>query len=168
MPAPIRAVAVARVLEAESAQAQSAVVDPVAVEMDDMVGGARIVGAFELRAQRREGRRLQEAQIDQTAQVFHGLDQRQAARAVVDIAAGVVLRPGDDQQEADGCGVAGLRVRRLAAGQAAADPGGAGALEQESLAVVQQFPGEREQGAGASRPGVLGGGTPPLLWVQMD
>jgi hypothetical protein len=76
MPAPVRAVAVARVLEAETAQAHPAVVDPVAVEMDAVVGGARIEGAFEFRAQGREGRGLKEAQIDQAAQVLHGLDQR--------------------------------------------------------------------------------------------
>nr|WP_236848904.1 hypothetical protein [Candidatus Thiodictyon syntrophicum] len=91
---------------------------------------------------------------------------------MVDIAAGLVFRAGDDQQDADGGGGEGLafsrcRVLVLRARQAAADPGRAGALEEESLAVVEQFPGEGQQGGIRSRgvpPRGLAGGTPALLY----
>ncbi|MEI2781737.1 MAG: hypothetical protein V9H25_10940 [Candidatus Competibacter sp.] len=73
------------------------------------------------------------------------------ADAVVDVTAGVVLRSGGDQQDADGRGDH-RHVERLGSREPAANAGGFGALKQKSLAVVQQFPGQTEQ----SRCGFLG------------
>ena len=42
--------------------------------------------------------------LDEAGEGFHRLDQRQRARAMIDVAAGVVLRPRGDEQDADGRG----------------------------------------------------------------
>jgi len=94
---------------------------------------------------------VEDVERDQAAELLDGVHQRQGGGAVVDVAAGLVLRPRADQQDAD------RRVEQRAgvvalARQAAAHPGGPGALEQEPVAVVQQLPGQAEQGGG----GLLG------------
>ena len=90
--------------------------------------------------------------LDQAGQRFHRLDQRQRARAVVDVAAGVVLRPRGDEQDADGRGDDG-HVEHLGVRQAPADARGLRALEKVAVAVVEQFPRQAEQ----ERGGFLGG-----------
>jgi hypothetical protein len=83
----------------------------------------------------------------QAAQSLHRFHQRQRARTVIDVTAGFVLRPGSDEQDADGRGdhryIERTRVR-----QASTYPRGLCPLEKEALAVVQQFPGQAQQERG--------------------
>jgi len=147
MTAPFKLVPILRVLEAESAESNGTVIDPMAVEMDHMVGALSLTGAVQCLAQFRQGRGTQELDHDLTTQLFHGLHQGQGTGAMVDIAAGVVFRAGADQQDADrGRHRRGIEYPRI--GQAPAYPCRPGALEQEGLTVMQQLPGQAEQGGG--------------------
>jgi hypothetical protein len=92
---------VRRLLEAQPAQALLPVVDAVTVEVDDVVGPALPAGLVQGLAQGRQGRRAQDVQRHQAAQVLDRVHQRQGRDAVVDAAAGVVLRARADQQNAD-------------------------------------------------------------------
>ena len=95
---------VLRVLEAQPAEADRAVIDAVAIEVDDVIRLAVAAGAIELVAQGGQRGRAEHVDADEAAEVFHRLDQRQRAGAVINVAAGVVLRPRGDEQDADGCG----------------------------------------------------------------
>ena len=159
VPAPVELDDVLRVLEAEPPEADGAVIDAVAVEVDDVVGLAGAAGAVELLAQGGQCGRAEQAQANEAAQRLHRLDQRQGAGAVVDVAAGLVLGPRADEQDADGGGehrhVEVPRVR-----QAPAHAGGLRALEQEAVAVVEQLPRQAEQQGGGLPSGLhlgLGG-----------
>lgn len=136
-----------RVLEAQSAQADRAVVDAVAVEVDDVVRLARAAGAVELLAQGRQRGRVEDVDLDQAGQRLHRLDQRQRARAVVDVAAGVVLRSRRDEQDADRRGDDG-DVEHPRVRQAPADAHRPRALEQVAVAVVEELPRQAEQERG--------------------
>ncbi len=92
---------VLRLLEAEPAEADGGVIDAVAVEVDDVIRLAGVPGAVELVAERRQRGRAEHVELDQAGQRFHRLDQRQRARAMIDVAARVVLRPCGDEQDAD-------------------------------------------------------------------
>ncbi len=131
MLAPLQLGDVPRVFEAEPAEADPAVVDAVAVEVDDVVGRLGVGGGLQRMAQRGQCWRVQHPQLDQAAEVFHRIDQRQRAGAVVDIAAGVVLRAGRDHQDADRGGDY-RDVQHLGVGQALAHAGGSCALESGS------------------------------------
>ncbi|MGH8565556.1 MAG: hypothetical protein ACREXW_16285 [Gammaproteobacteria bacterium] len=89
----------------------------------------------------------------EAAEVFHRLDQRQRAGAVIDVAAGVVLRTGGDEQDADGRGD-DRNVERPRIRQASADAHGFPSLEQESVAVVEQLPRQTEQERGSFAGGI--------------
>ncbi len=129
-----------------------AVIDAVAIEVDDVIGLPLGAGAVQFLAQGRQRGRIEDVKLDQTGQGLHRLDQRQRADAVVEVAAGVVLRSGGDQQDADGRGDDG-DAEALGAGQPAANAGGLRPLKQKGLAVVEQFPRQTEK----SRRGFLGG-----------
>ena len=66
---------------------------------------------------------------------------------MVDVAAGVVVGPRRDQQDADRRGNHS-HAEALGARQAPPDPRRFGALEEVAAAVVQQFPGQAEQERG--------------------
>ena len=136
-----------RVLEAEPAEADLPVIHAVAIEVNDVIGLAGTASAVELLAQGGQRGRAEHVEAHETAEFFHRLDQRQRARAVIEVAAGVVLRTGGDEQDADGRGdhrhVEHARIR-----QAPADARRLRALEQEAVAVVQKFPREAEQECG--------------------
>ena len=151
---------VAGVFEAQPAQAEPAVVDAVAVEVDDVERACRrsprLQGLFE----RGVGGRLEDGEAGEVAEALHRLGQRPGADAVVDVAdavaLGVLLRPRADEQDADGQGgrPGGLG---LAIGQAPADAHGVLALEQPGAAVVEELPRQRQQLGGrlaARRPGL--------------
>ena len=147
MPALLELANVLRVLEAQPAQADAAVIDAVAVEVDDVVGLPLAAGTVEFLAQGRQRGRAEDVDPDQAGQGFHGLDQRQRTGAVIDVAAGVVLRPRGDEQDADGGGD-DRHVARVCGRDPAADTGGLGALEEVTLTVVKQLPGQTEQQRG--------------------
>ena len=73
---------------------------------------------------------------------------------MVDVAAGLVFRAGGDQQHSDRWHNHGNRQVVLD-GQAAAHPHRPRALKQEALAVVEQLPGQPEQGSCGFLGGVL-------------
>ena len=135
------------VLEAEGAQAVFAVVDPVAVEMHDVVGLARVVRPLELVLEGRESGGREELEFGQLAEWREGLDQGTGVDAVVDVGGPFVLRAGADQQDADRR-VGGDFLFLDAVGQAAADAHALSTLEQITAIVVDQLPGEREQQRG--------------------
>jgi hypothetical protein len=147
VPALVELADVLRVLEAQPAEADTAVIDAVAIEVDHVIRLAGAAGAIEFLTQGGQCGRVEHVDADETAEVFHRFDQRQRARAVIDVAAGVVLRTGGDEQDPDRRGdhrhVEHARVR-----QAPADTGRLRALEQEILAVVEQFPRQTEQERG--------------------
>ena len=74
-------------LEAQPAEADLPVIHAVAVEVDDVIGLVLGAGAVELVAQGGQRGRVEHVELDQAGQRFHGLDQRQGAGAVVDVAA---------------------------------------------------------------------------------
>jgi hypothetical protein len=135
---------VPRLLEAQPAETDAAVVDAVTVEMDDVIGLSLGAGAVQFLAQGRQRGQIEHVELDQAGQGFHRLDQRQRADAMVEVVAGVVLRSGSDQQDADGRGDH-RRGERLGSWEPAANAGRLRALKQKSLAVVQQFPRQAEQ-----------------------
>jgi hypothetical protein len=91
-------------LKAKSAEAHAFVVDAVAVKVDDVIGLADAAGAVQLFTHGRQRRRVEHVQVDEAAERLHGLDQRQGAGTMIEVAAVVILRPGGDQQDADGRG----------------------------------------------------------------
>ena len=131
-------------LEAQSAETDSRVIDAVPIEMDDVIRLPRDTGTFEFLTQCRERRRAEEGDFDQTGQRLHRLDQRQGANAVVDVAAGIVIGPRRDQQDANGRRHDGhfedFRVRQTPPGARGFRP-----LKQEAVAIVQQLPRQAEQ-----------------------
>ena len=153
-------VRVARILEAQPAEADAAVIDAVAIEVDDVIRCAGVEGAFEFLAQGVKRGRAEHVEPHEAAELFHGLDQRQRAGAVINVTAGLVLRPRGDEQDADRRrdhgNVEGARIR-----QAPADAGGLRALKEITVAVVEQFPrkAEQERGGLANGLGVSGRGS---------
>ncbi len=149
--APGELVAVAGILKAEAPQAHAAVVDAVAVEMHHVIGLSGLLGSGQLGLQGGVGGGVQQAEMQHLPQLLGGGHQGQGTGAVVEVTAGVVLRAGADQQHPDR-----WRHHRHRAGpfvrQPAPHAGGPAALKQKALAVVQQLPGQGEQGGG----GLLG------------
>ena len=86
-------------------------------------------------------------EFDQPGQGFHGFDQRQGAGAVVKVAAGLVLGPGGDEQDADGRGDNG-HIQVFGVRQAAANAHGLCPLKEEAFAIVEEFPREAQQFGG--------------------
>jgi hypothetical protein len=66
---------------------------------------------------------------------------------VIDLAAGLILRPGGDQQDTDGHGDH-RHVEHACIRQTPTDARGFRTLEKKAAAVVQKFPGEAEQERG--------------------
>ncbi len=120
----------------------------MAIEVDDVIRLALAPRAVELLAQCRQRRRAEHVNADESGQLLHGLDQRQRADAVIEVAARLVLRPRGDEQDADRRGDDG-QVEHLRVRQPAADTRRLRALEKEAGAVVEQFPRQAEQERGA-------------------
>nr|MCU0809220.1 hypothetical protein [Candidatus Contendobacter sp.] len=66
---------VLRMLEAQPAETDAAVVDAVTVEVDDVIGLPRGAGAVQFVAQGRQRGRIENVKLDQTGQGLHRLDQ---------------------------------------------------------------------------------------------
>ena len=82
---------------------------------------------------------------------------------MVEVTAGAVFRAGGDQQHPDRWRHHRHRKGALVR-QPAAHPGGPAALKQKTIAVVQQLPGQGEQGGG----GLLGGGVFRLTGAEQQ
>jgi hypothetical protein len=132
------------VLETKSSEAGLAVVDAVAVEVDDVIRPAGATGAVELFAQCGQRGRIEHLDADKAAQRLHRLDQRQCTGAMIDVEAGLVLGPRGNEEDANRCGD-DRHVEHAGAWQASADANGLRALKKEGLAVVQKFPRQAEQ-----------------------
>lgn len=120
------------------------VVDPVAVEVDYVVGAAGLPGPEELFLQGIEGRRREEGQLGELPQGLQGLHHGPRAHPVVDVARPLVLRPRAHQEHPD------RRRRdqglhRPPVRQAAAHPDPPGTLEQVAPPVVDQLPGQAQE-----------------------
>ncbi len=154
--APVELLVVLGVFEAQPAQAHATIVDAVAVEVDHMVGLAAATGAVQLFTQSAECGRPEDVQLHQPAQGLHGADQPQGAGPVIDVAAGLVFRPGRYQQDADGRIDYG-HIQNARARQAATDPCGLCSLEQEAVAIAEQLPRQAQQQRGRlASPSFLG------------
>jgi len=146
------------VFEDEAAFAALFVVGSVAVEMENVIGLVAFGGGVEFGDEGVEGRGLEEGDVDEVAEGFHGGDEGFGAGAVVDVRApvfGIVgFGAGGDEQDADGRFEEG-GFAFLFVGEASADPGGLGPLEKVVVAVVEKFPWKCEE-VGAD--GLAGGG----------
>ena len=134
-------------LAAAGTIAAGAVEDAMAVEVDDVIGPSALLRPVQLRAQGREGGRVEDGQLRQLAQRRKSLDQGPGADAMVDVGNPVLLRPRAEQQHAQGRGALDGRLRLLV-GQASAHPSAAAAGEEEARAVVDQLPRQGKQGRG--------------------
>ncbi|HYU33560.1 MAG TPA: type II toxin-antitoxin system HicA family toxin [Thermoanaerobaculia bacterium] len=130
----------------------------MAVEVDD-VERLPLIPLLQGLLERGVGGRLEDGEPGEAAEALDRVGQRPGADAVIYIrnavALRVPLRPGADEEDADGqCGQAlGLA---LAVGQAPADAHGVLALEEPAAAVVEELPGERQQFGGSFPSGGLG------------
>ena len=140
-------------LAAAGTVAARAVEDAVAVEVDDVIGLTVLLGPVQLRAQGRESGRVEDGQLRQLAQRRQSLDQGPGAHAMVDVGNPVLLRPRADQEDPQGRGGLHLVLLDLV-GQPPPHAGAPAAGEQEARAVVDQLPGQGEQGRGG-RAGLL-------------
>ena len=147
MPALLQLAAVVWALEAEPAEAHARVIHAVAVEVDHVIRPLLVAGALQFGPQGGQRRRAEQMELDQARQCLRCFHQRQGTGAVVDVAAGIVIGPRRDQQDADRRGNHG-HAEALGARQAPPDPRRLGALEEVAAAVVQQFPGQAEQERG--------------------
>src|SRR6185436_8085530 len=91
-----------RILEAKTAEACTLVVDAMAVEVNDVIRLACTTSAVELLTQRGQRGRVEHVDADEASQRFRRLDQWQRTGAVIDVAAGIVLRSRGDKQDANG------------------------------------------------------------------
>jgi hypothetical protein len=114
---------VGRIFEDQRAEAEAllgdcagaALIDAVAVEMDDVVGRSGLLCACQLGLQRGPGRRVEQRQPGQFAERRQCFDQRSCADAVVKVGGALVLRARTEQEDAQRR-LADYRVARLAVG----------------------------------------------------
>ena len=134
-------------LKTQRAQAGVAVVHAVAVKVQHMKGPAFTFGLGQRRVQRWQAGRLQQRELNLAGQRLHRINQGAGAGAVVDVAAGLVLGSGADQQHPNRRGQH-RHSHRVIAGQPAPHPHRPRALKQEVAPVVQQLPGQAQQQRG--------------------
>ena len=115
----------------------------VAVEVNDVVGLARVARALQLGLQGGEGGRVEDGEPGQITEGGQRLDERAGADAVVNVGnvnvLGVLLWSRADEQDAERGG-GGERVFGDLVGQAAAHAHTAGTLEEVVAVVVGEFP----------------------------
>src|SRR5262249_39286944 len=73
-----------RVLEAETAETHLFIVNPVPIEMENMIWLTRVAGPFKLLTQGRHCGRTKDVEFYQARKRFHRFDQRQRAGTVID------------------------------------------------------------------------------------